>query len=178
MLCLYFAFNSVCTLSEILKWNGYIALLDHYHYRPLSLHIIIIIIIITIIIIIIISIIVTAIYLYVLYFYDMYILWQKIYICDLVNDFIPRNFNNDRSESLRVHSISLQFAPKYGYRDAILLASLNKSQNLHCHSVYSTYRKTSSISRTKSKNLNVSCIPLQLSSLKSLKPGVELRMKM
>ena len=40
------------------------------------------------------------------------------------------------------------------------------------------YRKTSSISRTKSQNLNVSCIPLQLSSLNPLKPGVKLRMKM
>ena len=40
------------------------------------------------------------------------------------------------------------------------------------------YRKTSSTSRTKSPNLNVSCIPLQLSSLNPLKPGVKLRMKM
>ena len=41
-----------------------------------------------------------------------------------------------------------------------------------------TYCKTSSISRTKSQNLNVSCILLQLSSLNPLKPGVKLRMKM
>ena len=40
------------------------------------------------------------------------------------------------------------------------------------------YRKTSSISRTKSQNVNVSCILLQLSSLNLLKPGVQLRMKM
>ena len=40
------------------------------------------------------------------------------------------------------------------------------------------YRKTSSISRTKSQNLNVSCILLQLSSLNPLKQGVKLRMKM
>ena len=40
------------------------------------------------------------------------------------------------------------------------------------------YRKTSSISRTKSQNLNVSCIPLQLSSLNPMKPGVKLRIKM
>ena len=40
------------------------------------------------------------------------------------------------------------------------------------------YRKTSSISRTKSQNLNVSCILLQLSLLNPLKPGVKLRMKM
>ena len=47
-------------------------------------------------------------------------------------------------------------------------------------SVYTViyYRKTSSISRTKSQNLNVSCILLQLSSLNPLKPGVKLRMKM
>ena len=44
-------------------------------------------------------------------------------------------------------------------------------QNLH-------YRKTSSISRTKSQTLNVDCILLQLSSLNPLKPGVKLRMKM
>ena len=41
-----------------------------------------------------------------------------------------------------------------------------------------SYRKTSIISRTKSHDLNVSCILLQLSSLNSLKPGVKLRMKM
>ena len=41
-----------------------------------------------------------------------------------------------------------------------------------------TYRKISSISRTISQNLNVSCILLQLSSLNPLKPGVKLRMKM
>ena len=40
------------------------------------------------------------------------------------------------------------------------------------------YRKTSSRSRTKFQNLNVSCIPMQLSSLNSLKPGVKLIMKM
>ena len=40
------------------------------------------------------------------------------------------------------------------------------------------YRKTFSISRTKSQNLNVSCILLQLSSLNPLKPGVKLGMKM
>ena len=40
------------------------------------------------------------------------------------------------------------------------------------------YRKTSSISRTKSQNLNVSCIRVQLSSLNLLTTGVKLRMKM
>ena len=40
------------------------------------------------------------------------------------------------------------------------------------------YRKTSSISRTKSQNWNVSCILLQLSSLNPLKLVVKLRMKM
>ena len=40
------------------------------------------------------------------------------------------------------------------------------------------YHKTSSISRTKSQNLNASCILLQFSSLNPLKPGVKFRMKM
>ena len=40
------------------------------------------------------------------------------------------------------------------------------------------YRKTSIISRTKSQNLNVSCILLQLSSLNPPKPCVKLKMKM
>ena len=42
------------------------------------------------------------------------------------------------------------------------------------------YRKTSSISHTKSQNLNVSCILLKLSSLNPLKPGpcIKLRIKM
>ena len=44
--------------------------------------------------------------------------------------------------------------------------------------IYNIYRKTSSISRTQSQNLNVSCILLQLSSLNPLKPVVKLRMKM
>ena len=49
-----------------------------------------------------------------------------------------------------------------------------------CHkkAIMYDYRKTSSISRTKSQNLNVSCILVQLSSLNLLKPGVKLRMKM
>ena len=40
------------------------------------------------------------------------------------------------------------------------------------------YRKTSSIIHTKSPNLNVSCILMQMSSLNPLKPCVKLRMKM
>ena len=40
------------------------------------------------------------------------------------------------------------------------------------------YRKTSSISRTKSQNLNVSNFVVQLSLLNPLKPGVKSRMKM
>ena len=40
-----------------------------------------------------------------------------------------------------------------------------------------TYRKTSSINRTKSQTLNVSCILLQLSSRFPLKPDVKLRIK-
>ena len=46
------------------------------------------------------------------------------------------------------------------------------------HIWYIMYCKTSSISRTKFQNLNVSCILMQLSSLDPLKPGVKLRMKM
>ena len=40
------------------------------------------------------------------------------------------------------------------------------------------YCKTSSISRTKSQNLNVSCLLLQWPLPNPLKPGVKLRMKM
>ena len=40
------------------------------------------------------------------------------------------------------------------------------------------YRKTSSLSRTKSQDLNVSCLLLQWSLPNPLKPGVKLRMKM
>ena len=39
------------------------------------------------------------------------------------------------------------------------------------------YRKISCISRTKSKNLNVSCILLHLSALNPLKPGVKFENK-
>ena len=41
-----------------------------------------------------------------------------------------------------------------------------------------TYRKTSSISRTKSQNLNASRLVLQLSLHNPLKPGVKSSMKM
>ena len=41
-----------------------------------------------------------------------------------------------------------------------------------------TYHKTSSISRTKFQNLNVSCIILQLHSLNQLKQCAKLKMKM
>ena len=41
-----------------------------------------------------------------------------------------------------------------------------------CHYLCGIYRKTSSISRTKSQSLNVSCIIAQLSSLNPLKPRV------
>ena len=40
------------------------------------------------------------------------------------------------------------------------------------------YRKTSSISSTKSQNLNVSNLLLQLSLLNPLKPGVKSKIKM
>ena len=40
------------------------------------------------------------------------------------------------------------------------------------------YRKTASISGTKSQNLNVYNLVLQLSLLNPLKPGVKSRMKM
>ena len=43
---------------------------------------------------------------------------------------------------------------------------------------FDTYRKTSSISRSKPQNLNVSHLVLQLSLPNSLKPNVKLRMKM
>ena len=43
---------------------------------------------------------------------------------------------------------------------------------------YKAYRKNSSISRTKSQNLNVFCLLLQWSFTNPLKPGVKLRMKM
>ena len=46
------------------------------------------------------------------------------------------------------------------------------------YKLFFMYRKTSSISHTKSQSLNVSCFLLQLSALNPLKPGVKLRMKM
>ena len=61
-----------------------------------------------------------------------------------------------------------------GYGNWHGLSSLSRG----LHTNVSHHNKTSTISRTKSQNLNVSCIPLQLSSLNPLKPGVKLRMKM
>ena len=57
--------------------------------------------------------------------------------------------------------------------DLVLLEySINRRVTLNI------YHKISSISRTKPRNSNVSCILLRLSSLNPLKPGVKLRMKM
>ena len=53
----------------------------------------------------------------------------------------------------------------------------NTTMTLYTKS-HNIYRKTSSISRTKSQSLNVSFILAQLSSLNPLKAGVKLRMKM
>ena len=58
----------------------------------------------------------------------------------------------------------------YGY--AWLVSSHYQPQQ------HENYRKTSSISRTKSQNFNVSCILLHLSSLNPLEPGVKFRMEM
>ena len=55
---------------------------------------------------------------------------------------------------------------------------LNKAQVNSTFSIDGIYRKTSSISRTKSQNLNVSCLLLQWSLPNPLKQGVKLRMKM
>ena len=52
-------------------------------------------------------------------------------------------------------------------------ATMNPQVQFHA-----IYRKTSSINRTKSQNLNVSCLLLQWSLPNPLKPGVKLRMKM
>ena len=41
-----------------------------------------------------------------------------------------------------------------------------------------SYNQTSNIRHTKSQNLNVSCLALQLSLCNLLKPGVKLRIKM
>ena len=60
----------------------------------------------------------------------------------------------------------------------IILAMVQSEQVLDYVVCPLDYRKTSSISRTKSQNVNVSCVLLQLSSLNPLKPGVKLRMKM
>ena len=50
--------------------------------------------------------------------------------------------------------------------------------SLPSYASWSAYCQTSYISGTKSQNLNVSCLVLQLSLTNPLKPGVKLRMKM
>ena len=56
--------------------------------------------------------------------------------------------------------------------------NITSQDSCHPGLLISIYRKTFSISRTKSQSFNISCIFLQLSSLNPLKPGVKLRMKM
>ena len=48
---------------------------------------------------------------------------------------------------------------------------------VQCHTLRVIYRQTSDISRTKSKNINVSRLVMQLSLPNPLKPGVKSRMK-
>ena len=70
---------------------------------------------------------------------------------------------------------------------ARLLGHLGQAHNIHpCPGVYKLgqtsfgykHRKISNIRRTKSPNLNVSSLVLQLSLSNSVKPGVKSRMKM
>ena len=82
--------------------------------------------------------------------------------------------------------IFLSYLIRYNHTQKLILHSMKvwtpieaKTSNLYEKSVtVASYLKTSSISRTKSQSLNVSCILAQLSSLNPLKPGVKLRMKM
>ena len=79
-----------------------------------------------------------------------------------------------------LRGLSTKCCPFYSVLNVLIQPKWTK-QNPPCEYMWSTIYmncKTSSISRTKSQNLNVSCIPLQLSSLNPLKPGVKLRMKM
>ena len=57
-------------------------------------------------------------------------------------------------------------------------APTGEAQRFRKGFILKAYRKISSISRTKSQNLNVSCLLLQWSLPNPLKPGVKLRMKM
>ena len=75
----------------------------------------------------------------------------------------------------------------FQFDDVIMSASMTSCRTIRQlpssyrfgHSVIKTnYRKTSSINRTKSQNLNVSCLLLQWSLPNPLKPGVKMRMKM
>ena len=50
--------------------------------------------------------------------------------------------------------------------------------NIMFSALEQTYRKISNIRRTKSQNLNVSGLVVQLSSPNPMKPGVQSRMKM
>ena len=61
----------------------------------------------------------------------------------------------------------------------IMVAAPMLRQDISTHdNDYEEWGKTSSISRAKSQNLNVSCLLLQWSLPNPLKPGVNLRMKM
>ena len=79
---------------------------------------------------------------------------------------------------------SVHAAPSYTFLQCVCSAFINYfifPYHFHVIEVPHknfNYRKTSSISRTKSQSLNESCILAQLSLLNPLNPGVKLRMKM
>ena len=110
-----------------------------------------------------------------------------------LHDQIPKHFLFTTAETKqRSINISMLFIVTFNLQNAIYWINYWDSHLAHRKWLWCSfsdwaqiktyhscgYRKTSSISRTKSQNLNVSCILLQLSSLNPLKPGVKLRMKM
>ena len=94
-------------------------------------------------------------------------------------------FNDLRCRSRKWLSIRIQKSDKTISVSSVCfkVATLISYSSTFCHCLLHTcadthYRKTSSTSRTKSQNLNVSCLIMQLSLLNQLKPGVKSRMKM
>ena len=101
------------------------------------------------------------------YFNIMYAWWNVVHMIKPID--FSSCFNN----------ISSTLEPiSYPYREACPETPPYFVVLISCIIWELTYHKISSISRTESQNLNVSCLVLQLSSLNPLKPGVELRMKM
>ena len=93
--------------------------------------------------------------------------------------YLDTDYGNGRSgaDCTTFNSPQLSGKPSFSFTE-IEIWGIGPDPKVKAKEVRIKYRQTSNISCTKSLNLNVSCLVLQLSLPNPLKPGVKSRMKM